>query len=261
MRSEASTDSTTRTAAEAPAASAAEPEPPAATCPASPHQGLPPAAASATATPAEPSEPRRRRRYRRRLTLTYRPVYPIRSLWLQASEEERKLAHERCTAILEYWVGIVSKKESAERLNVPPIRLWQMSQRAVSGMACALLKPPKTLPRRGALSASSSSLEAASPLERETSPAALRKEIARLKRELDQRNNLIEILKSLPSNQLTASRPEKVVVGTLSAAASSSVGRAEHAGAAGKERLRKPRRAPHPKHGGGESPESTSPTG
>jgi hypothetical protein len=243
MRSEASTDPTMPSVAAAPAASAAEPESP--------------AASTETETRTDPSAPpqegRRRRRYRRRLTLTYRPVYPIRALWLQASEEERRLAHERCTAILEYWVGIVSKKESAARLNIPPIRLWQMSQRAVSGMACALLKPPKSLPRRG----SSPPDLGASPLEAESSPAALRKEIARLKRDLEQRNNLIEILKSLPMNQLTTNRSEKAVE-TPPSSSASSVERAEHAE---RKRPRRLRRAPHQKHGGEESPEASSPTG
>lgn len=203
-----------------------------------------------TTAPADP--PRRRRRYRQRLTLTYRPVYPIRALWLQASEEERKLAHERTTAILEYWVGIVSKKESAERLNVPPIRLWQMSQRAVSGMACALLKPPKTLPRRGSgpQDQGPRGIEAT-----ESSPVALRKEIARLKRDLEQRNNLIEVLKSLPSNRLPT-RSEKAAEAPKAAASS---GRAEHAAEAGERPRGRKRRGSPPPEEGREEPAKTPP--
>src|SRR5262249_18664757 len=72
----------------------------------------------------------RQRGARRRMTRTFRPVYPIRALWEAASEDERRLAQERCTAILEYWLGVTSKEESAKRLNVPTIRLWQLSQRA-----------------------------------------------------------------------------------------------------------------------------------
>jgi len=213
-----------------------------------------PEALSSEATLETPPLPKRRRRYRRRLTLTYRPVYPIRALWLQASEEERRLAHERTTAILEYWVGIVSKKESAERLNVPPIRLWQMSQRAVSGMACALLKPPKSLPRRGSgpQELGPSAIEAV-----ESSPLALRKEIARLKRDLEQRNSLIEVLKSLPSN-LPPTRSEKAAEAPSAAASS---GRAEHAAEAGGKRPRgRKKRAPLQKPGGEEPSEEAPET-
>jgi len=126
------------------------------------------------------------------MTRTFRPVYPIRALWEAASEDERRLAQERCTAILEYWLGVTSKEESAKRLNVPPIRLWQLSQRAVAGIVCALVKPPQKRTRT-----------ASSPLESESSPIGLKKEIARLKKDLDRRNHLIEVLKSLPSNQLS----------------------------------------------------------
>src|SRR5262249_61062977 len=66
----------------------------------------------------------RQRGARRRMTRTFRPVYPIRALWEAASEDERRLAQERCTTILEYWLGGMGKEGGAKRLNVPKNRLW-----------------------------------------------------------------------------------------------------------------------------------------
>lgn len=129
-------------------------------------------------------------RKRRRFTQVPRPVYPIRSLWEAASEEERSQAHERCAMLLEYWLGVTTKQEISKRLGVPPIRVWQLSQRAVAGMVCGLLRPPK---RRGKPSAASE--------DPQSDPATLKKRITKLERQIAWRDQLIAVLKTLPFNQ------------------------------------------------------------
>jgi len=96
--------------------------------------------------------PRRRRRGRKRtkFQVPKRFPLPVRALWQLASEEERKRAHETCTAILEHWLGKASKKEVARTLSLPPLRVWQLSQQALSGMLAGLLVQPRV---RGRLSA------------------------------------------------------------------------------------------------------------
>lgn len=99
------------------------------------------------ATPAGPTSPttgraRRARtsRKRSRFSRCPRPAIPVRGLWEQASEAERTSAHRSCMAILEYWLGKSSKAQIAARLEVPPLRVWQLSQQALSGMLAGLLR-------------------------------------------------------------------------------------------------------------------------
>ena len=82
-----------------------------------------------------------------------RPVYPMRAYYDAASEEEQRQGHTRAAIILEYWTGVKTKTEAARALAVPPIRIWQMSQRAATGLVCALLAPPSG--KRGAPMATS----------------------------------------------------------------------------------------------------------
>src|SRR5512144_1036020 len=102
--------------------------------------------AEAAAAPAKAGTARRRRR-RTAVSKWARPVYPIKAIWEAASEEERARARGLTTEVLGYWLGQQSKDELAKSLGVPPIRVWQMSQRAVAGMVAAMLKPPSG--RRG----------------------------------------------------------------------------------------------------------------
>ena len=82
-------------------------------------------------TTAEPM-PRTRRFKKRRFKKVPRMPVPVRALWEAATEEERKRAHETCALILELWVGKATKAEAAERLKVPPLRVWQLSQQALA---------------------------------------------------------------------------------------------------------------------------------
>jgi len=140
----------------------------------------------ATATPA-PSPRQRRGRGRRRVGAWVRPVYPIKALYEAASEEERRQAHTLSATILEYWTGLATKQEIAKRLCVPPIRVWQISQRAAAGLVCGLLKPPSG--RRGP------------PMRTGADEKALLKEIERLRKENALQRELIEVLRELPGNR------------------------------------------------------------
>lgn len=129
----------------------------------------------------------RRGRGRRRVGRSLRPVYPIRALYEAASEEERRQAHLLSATILEYWTGVKTKSEAAKALGVPPIRVWQMSQRAVTGLVCALLTPPSG--KRGP------------PTVTSDEEKALRAENERLRKENALQRELIEVLRELPGNR------------------------------------------------------------
>lgn len=132
------------------------------------------------------------RRYRKRTNFKHvpRPVYPIRALWQAASEEERAKAHRTCAAILEYWLGKQSKQETMSCLGVPALRLWQISQRALSGMVVGLLTPPKARGRRAAVTTSP-----------EDDPKQLKKRIADLEEKLRLAEGVIRILRDMPANR------------------------------------------------------------
>ena len=75
-----------------------------------------------------------------------RAAWPVRGLWENAPPEEKERAHETCMKILEYWLGKKSKGKVAKELEITPLRVWQLSQQALSGMMAGLLSQPR---RRG----------------------------------------------------------------------------------------------------------------
>jgi len=147
------------------------------------------------------SEESRRRRTRRKSVRFKRPPKPaiaVRGLWEQASEEERSRAHEQCMAILAYWMGQKTKAETARELEVAPLRVWQMSQQALSGMLAGLLRQPK---RRGKL--------AGPPPCPEDDPKVLRRRIEELEKQLRRTEDLVRVLKDLPWKQVPKPAPEE----------------------------------------------------
>lgn len=133
-----------------------------------------------TAAPAT-SRPRRRRRT---VDAFLRPVQPIKAIWASASEEEQRKARALASELLGYWLGRETKAELSRRLGIPPIRVWQMSQRAISGMVTALLRPPEG--RRGALPRLPPEVK------------ELRRRVAELEAETSSQRRLIELLRTLP---------------------------------------------------------------
>jgi hypothetical protein len=111
----------------------------------------------------------------------------MRAYYELASEEEKRQSHTLAAMILEYWTGVKTKQEVAQALSVPPIRVWQMSQRAATGLVCALLTPPRG--KRGP------------PMTSSEDEQALRKEVERLRKENALQRELIEVLRELPGNR------------------------------------------------------------
>jgi hypothetical protein len=121
------------------------------------------------------------------------PPWPVRAIWELASPEDRKRGHELGALMLEHWLGRVSRKDLSEKLNLPPLRVWQMSQQALAGMVVALMKQPK-MPVKG------------TPLPSEEIPRedtkALNKKIEDLQREKQVLADLVDLLKDLPTTKL-----------------------------------------------------------
>jgi hypothetical protein len=122
------------------------------------------------------------------------PALAVKPLWEAASEEDKKRAHRQGTTILQLWLGKVTKQQAMAELELPSLRLWQLSQQALSGMLAGLLKQPRTRVKGGAM-----------PTLPEDDPRILRKKIAALEKELATVNRINEVLQMLPGNR------EKVV--------------------------------------------------
>ena len=139
----------------------------------------------------EEIKPKRRRRGRKRTRfgIPKKMPVPVRALWESASREEQERAHRTCCAILENWLGRSSKQEVMESLQLPALRVWQLSQQALGGMLAGLLKQPRT---RGG---------ASMPKDPDSDPKQLRKKIERLERELELAQDVIKLLRELPGNR------------------------------------------------------------
>jgi hypothetical protein len=122
---------------------------------------------NATAAPR-----RRRRTSKKRLRFSVPTAMPpgVRELWRAAPTDEQQKAHQACVQILQLWLGKTRREEVAEQLSIPPLRVWQLSQQALSGMLAGLLKQPRS--RRGR--------QAALPPMNEDDPRLLKKKIAEL---------------------------------------------------------------------------------
>lgn len=126
-------------------------------------------------------------------------VYPVRALWEAANEADRQRAQRLCVSILELWLGKLTKAQVAERLQQPPLRIWQLSQRALSGMLAALVHQPRTRVPQGVVMPNGNPDEL----------KALRKENAELKKRLKVSEELNEILRCLPPPRSTPVAPKR----------------------------------------------------
>jgi len=133
----------------------------------------------------------RTRRGKKRLVFQPPQKVPIsvRALWDTASAEEKAKAHQTCVAILSMWLGRKNRSQVATELSLPPLRVWQLSQAAVSGMLAGLLKQPRG---RGK---SLTTMQSAG----EEDPGALKKRISELEAENRALKELLEVLQSLPA--------------------------------------------------------------
>lgn len=142
----------------------------------------------------------RTRRGRKRLVFQPPRQMPssVRALWEWASPEEKARAHSSCVAILSMWLGRKSRHAVAQELALPPLRVWQLSQSALSGMLAGLLKQPR--------GRSKGNLYMQSDQE---DPQALKKRVAELEAENRSLRDLVEVLRNLPSAREPAQPPRK----------------------------------------------------
>jgi hypothetical protein len=143
-----------------------------------------------TAAPAK-----RTRRYMKRAHFSRcpRPAVPVRGLWEVATAEEKAAAHRTCAVMLEHWLGRKSREQASSELGVTPLRLWHLSQQAVSGMLAGLLVQPR---RRGR-----AIMRQALEQGGREDLSSLKKENAELRRKLQIAESAIRILRDLPGHR------------------------------------------------------------
>jgi hypothetical protein len=112
----------------------------------------------------------------------------VRELWKSATAEEQTRAHQACVQILALWLGKRRREEVASELLIPGLRVWQMSQQALSGMLAGLLHQPR--PRRRN--------EDPTMKIQDDDPRLLRKQIAERDRKIADQEDLIRLLTSIP---------------------------------------------------------------
>lgn len=152
-------------------------------------------------TPNQEMEPQQRTRRGRKRTVfnkAPRPAWPVRGLWESAPQAEKERAHKTCMLILEYWLGKKAKSQVATELEVTGLRVWQLSQQALSGMMAGLLTQPRTR-------------VSAEVFERRTgeTPAVLKKRIVELEKELARTEDLVRVLRTAPWANSNSDSPPK----------------------------------------------------
>lgn len=135
--------------------------------------------------------PRERRRTGRKRTVFQPPnpaALPVRGLWNQASPAEQQEAHRLCVAVLELWLGKKAKEDLCDELGVKPLRVWQLSQLALSGMMAGLLRQPR-MPR---------GRPPAYQGPPQNDPRVLKRRIAELEGQLSRTEDLVRVLRTAP---------------------------------------------------------------
>ncbi len=138
-------------------------------------------------------------RVKRKFKMPNKPAVAVKVLWESASPEDQEKAHQTAAVMLEYWTGRVRKEEAAQKLGIPPLRVWQLSQQALSGMAAALVKQPKSGKKR--------LREMLAP---EENPKVLNKRIQGLERDLALTQELVKLLRELPGNREALKKSEGI---------------------------------------------------
>ncbi len=141
-----------------------------------------------SAIPSGEPPQRQTRRYKKRLRFKNppKPAIAVKELWTQASEADQERAHQQSVAVLSMWLGRKSKSDVAAELGLPGLRVWQLSQMALSGMLAGLLKQPKWRSREQRV------MEASNGQDKEL--RELRLENAKLKQQLAEAEQLVSIL-------------------------------------------------------------------
>ena len=137
----------------------------------------------------------KKRKRNRKFSLKHFPMIPVKGLWESATLEQQEKAHRTAAAVMEYWLGYSSKAEISAKLEMPPVRIWQLSQQAASGMVAGLLTQPKVRAKQRQENGVTVSINA------EEDPKKLLKKIHALERTVEIQTKLIEILREFPSQR------------------------------------------------------------
>lgn len=160
------------------------------------------------APPAPPAPQHGRRTRKRRFRNLPRPAIAVKGLLDAASPAEIQKARELCAVILELWLGKTSKEQIARTLSLPPLRVWQLSQQALSGMIAGLLVQPRTRTRRA--QGAGTGVEAIVRASPGPDLNALRKEITKLKQDLAASQRVNELLKQFPQTHAPKAEAQHV---------------------------------------------------
>lgn len=118
----------------------------------------------------------------------------------QRAEQAASMSNGQAgTSVQRRRTGKKPREEVARSLDVPPLRVWQLSQQALSGMLAGLLKQPRTRST------------GAWPTEQrgEDSPRVLKMKVAALEEANKKLEGLVELLKELPRPGSAPPRPTK----------------------------------------------------
>jgi hypothetical protein len=150
-----------------------------------------------------PAAPKRHKRAGKRKT-GFRmdtPPWPVRAIWELASPEERQEAHLKGVLMLEHWLGRMTRKDLGTKMNLPPLRVWQMSQQALTGMVVGLMAQPKR-PPKGTPMAIEKKIE-------KDEMKSLRKENHDLREQNRVLQELLDLLKDMPEQRPAAPQASK----------------------------------------------------
>ena len=150
-------------------------------------------------TPPEPTKRSKRAGKRKMGFRMDTPAFPVRAIWEQASETQRQEAHQTGVLMLEHWLGRMTRRDLGTKLNLPPLRVWQMSQQALAGMVVGLMAQPKR-PPKGTVMATEKKIE-------KDELKALRKRVTDLEQDNRVLKDLLDLLKDMPA-QATAAAPK-----------------------------------------------------
>jgi len=136
---------------------------------------------------AKPGTPRRARK---RVNWSSLPKpQPVAAIWEAASDAEKEMAHRTGAVLLQYWSGRVTKAEAAAQLELPPLRVWQLSRLGLSGMVCGLLRQPR---RRAA---------GVPPMTKNDDLKAWKKRAEKAERKAELLQELVDLLSEFPGNR------------------------------------------------------------
>lgn len=152
-----------------------------------------------TASEPPPSEKRTRHERKRRIRVLPPPAISVKGLWEAASLEERERAMEIAIRIIEMWLGKTTRREAAQHLKVPLVRMNQLDRQAMSGLMAGLLIQPRTRKKRADAASAAGGLSALvmrpSPA---NDPELLKKQVRQLKQELLASEQVNALLRRFP---------------------------------------------------------------